>query len=73
MTELQTYRGYYLWHYVPSRVAAVIFLLLFLAATAFHSWKTWKHKTYFCICFALGCFCTCSPHPYFYTQFLSVR
>ncbi|BCS29281.1 RTA1 domain-containing protein [Aspergillus puulaauensis] len=56
MTELQTYKGFYLWHYVPSRVAAVIFLLLFLAATAFHSWKTWKHKTYFCICFALGCF-----------------
>ncbi|KAL4863032.1 hypothetical protein BDV12DRAFT_202505 [Aspergillus spectabilis] len=56
MAELQTYKGYYLWHYVPSRAAAVIFLLLFLAGTAFHTWKIWKHKTYFCMCFAIGGF-----------------
>ncbi|KAI3172927.1 hypothetical protein DTO046C5_3274 [Penicillium roqueforti] len=56
MPELQTYKGYYLWHYVPSRAAAVIFLLLFLAATAYHTWKIWKLKTYFCICFAIGGF-----------------
>ncbi|QKX57414.1 uncharacterized protein TRUGW13939_04526 [Talaromyces rugulosus] len=57
MPELQTYKGYYLWHYVPSKAAAVIFLLLFLAATAYHSWKIWKLKTYLCICFAIGGFC----------------
>ncbi|KAL4783767.1 RTA1 like protein-domain-containing protein [Aspergillus varians] len=60
MPELQTYRGYYLWHYVPSRAAAVVFLLLFLAATAYHTWKIWKLKTYFCICFAIGGFCYCA-------------
>lgn len=57
MTELQSYKGYYLWHYVPSKAAAVIFALLFLAATLYHIWKIWRMKTYFCICFALGGFC----------------
>ncbi|BAE61728.1 unnamed protein product [Aspergillus oryzae RIB40] len=56
MPELHTYKGYYLWHYIPSRAAAVIFLLLFLAATIHHTWKIWKLKTYFCICFAIGGF-----------------
>ncbi|PLB45131.1 RTA1 like protein [Aspergillus steynii IBT 23096] len=56
MPELQSYKGYYLWQYVPSRAAAVIFLLLFLGATAFHVWKIWKLKTWFCICFAIGGF-----------------
>lgn len=57
MAELQTYKGFYLWHYLPSRAAAAIFLLLFLAATAFHVWKIWKLKTWFCICFAIGGIC----------------
>ncbi|GIK05410.1 hypothetical protein Aspvir_009519 [Aspergillus viridinutans] len=56
MAELQSYKGYYLWHYVPSKAAAVIFALLFLAATLYHVWKIWRMKTYFCICFALGGF-----------------
>ncbi|KAF4160172.1 hypothetical protein CNMCM8927_002652 [Aspergillus lentulus] len=56
MTELQSYKGYYLWHYVPSKAAAVIFALLFLAATLYHVWKIWRMKTYFCTCFALGGF-----------------
>ncbi|KAK1138412.1 hypothetical protein N8T08_002629 [Aspergillus melleus] len=56
MPELQSYKGFYLWQYVPSRAAAVIFIILFLIATAFHVWKIWKLKTRFCICFALGGF-----------------
>ncbi|RDW92942.1 RTA1 domain-containing protein [Aspergillus mulundensis] len=46
--------GYYLWHYVPSIAASVIFLLLFLAATLFHSWKAWKTRARFCIPFCIG-------------------
>jgi hypothetical protein len=61
MAQLETYKGYYLWKYVPSQAGAVIFLLLFLTATAYHTWRIWKHKTYFCICFAIGGFCT---HPF---------
>ncbi|KAL2782787.1 hypothetical protein BJX66DRAFT_345521 [Aspergillus keveii] len=54
MTELQSYGGYYLWNYVPSRVAAVIYILLSLGATAYHIAKIWKLKTYFCTCFTIG-------------------
>ncbi|KAL2782936.1 hypothetical protein BJX66DRAFT_345398 [Aspergillus keveii] len=54
MTELQSYEGYYLWNYVPSRVAAVIYILLSLGATAYHIAKIWKLKTYFCTCFTIG-------------------
>ncbi|KAJ5176921.1 RTA-like protein [Penicillium canariense] len=55
MTKLEPYRGgYYLWKYIPSLAAAIIFLLLFIAATAFHSWKLYKTKARFCIAFVLG-------------------
>ncbi|KAL6915071.1 hypothetical protein FSST1_012831 [Fusarium sambucinum] len=48
--------GIYLWRYLPSAVAAVIFLILFLGSFLYISWKIWKTRTYFCIAFAVGCF-----------------
>ncbi|KAM0269021.1 hypothetical protein ACHAPA_004630 [Fusarium lateritium] len=48
--------GVYLWRYVPSLAAAVIFLLLFLVSFLYISWKIWRTRTYFCIVFAIGCF-----------------
>ncbi|KAL2816185.1 RTA1 like protein-domain-containing protein [Aspergillus cavernicola] len=55
MAKLEPYRGdYYLWEYLPSKPAAVIFLLLFLAATLFHTWKAWKTRAKFCIPFCIG-------------------
>ncbi|KAM5352940.1 hypothetical protein ACJ41O_005662 [Fusarium nematophilum] len=48
--------GYYLWRYLPSVGAAVLFLLLFLASFLFISWKIWRTRTKFCIVFAIGCF-----------------
>ncbi|GFF68410.1 protein RTM1 [Aspergillus lentulus] len=55
MAKLEPYRGdYYLWKYVPSIPAAVIFLLLFVCMTAFHAWKIWKTRARFCIPFAIG-------------------
>ncbi|KAJ8110435.1 hypothetical protein OPT61_g6728 [Boeremia exigua] len=48
--------GYYLWNYIPSIAAAVIFILLFLAMTALISWRMFKTKTWFCIPFAIGGF-----------------
>ncbi|KAF9891691.1 hypothetical protein FE257_003703 [Aspergillus nanangensis] len=55
MAQLKPFRGdYYLWEYVPSLAAAVIFAILFLGATAFHFWKLWKTRARFCIAFALG-------------------
>ncbi|KAK3934435.1 RTA1 like protein [Diplogelasinospora grovesii] len=55
MAQLQPYKGgYYLWKYVPSVEAAAIFCVLFLFATAAHSWRVWKTRTWFCIPFAIG-------------------
>lgn len=55
MAELQPYRGgYYLWKYLPSIPAAVIFLLLFLASTILISLKIYKARAWFCIVFAIG-------------------
>ncbi|KAL5335193.1 RTA1 like protein-domain-containing protein [Aspergillus crustosus] len=55
MAKLEPYVGdYYLWEYVPSMAASIIFLLLFLAATSFHCWKAWKTGARFCIPFCIG-------------------
>ncbi|KAK0724867.1 RTA1 like protein-domain-containing protein [Lasiosphaeris hirsuta] len=52
---LQPYKGgYYLWKYIPSLAAAVIFTLLFLAATVLHSWRLYKTRLWLGIWFAIG-------------------
>lgn len=59
MGELKPYRGgYYLWKYVPSLPAAIIFLVLFVAATTFHFWKLHRTKAWFCLAFSIGGLCT---------------
>jgi hypothetical protein len=57
MAELQTYKGYYLWLYVPSLVASSIFVLLFAAVTAAHFWLIFKDRIWFCLPFAIGGLC----------------
>ncbi|KAJ5747173.1 uncharacterized protein N7511_008869 [Penicillium nucicola] len=55
MAKLEPLRsGYYVWHYVPSIAASVIFLILFLGITAVHFWKLFKTKVRFTIPFAIG-------------------
>ncbi|PWY68999.1 RTA1 like protein [Aspergillus sclerotioniger CBS 115572] len=54
MAELQTRGTYQFWYYIPSIGAAVVFLLLFIALTALHSWKLFTTRTWFCISFTLG-------------------
>lgn len=49
--------GAYLWRYLPSAAAAAIFLVLFMGSLLYISWKIWRTRTYFCIVFAIGCFC----------------
>ncbi|PLB49973.1 RTA1 like protein [Aspergillus steynii IBT 23096] len=56
MPQLETTRGgYYLWQYVPSLPAAVIFIVLFALGTAAHSWRIFKYRNRFCIAFLIGC------------------
>ncbi|CEN60407.1 hypothetical protein ASPCAL02847 [Aspergillus calidoustus] len=55
MAKLEPFRGdYYLWEYVPSIAASIVFLILFFIPTAFHCWKAWKTRARFCIPFCIG-------------------
>ncbi|OAA46323.1 RTA-like protein [Metarhizium rileyi] len=55
MAQLKPFRGdYYLWDYVPSTVAAVIFVILFAGATGGVTWRMVKTRTWFSIPFILG-------------------
>ncbi|KAJ4290059.1 hypothetical protein N0V88_006563 [Collariella sp. IMI 366227] len=55
MTVLQPYRhGYYLWKYLPSAAAAVIFCAMFAIATIALTWKLCKTRTWMTIPFAIG-------------------
>jgi predicted Na+-dependent transporter len=61
MAVLEPYSGdYYLWHYLPSIPAAVIFTLIFLGCTLGLSWRSWKGRVKFCIPFIVGTFCKTS-------------
>lgn len=61
MAKLEPYKGgYYLWKYVPSLAAAIIFIILFICTTAFHFFKLWKNRARFCIPFAIGGICMLS-------------
>jgi hypothetical protein len=65
MPELKPYKGdYYLWEYVPSIGASVVFLLFFLRATGYHCWKVWRMKARFCIAFCIGGVCKSSKTLY---------
>ncbi|KFY81135.1 hypothetical protein V499_00069 [Pseudogymnoascus sp. VKM F-103] len=56
MTELKSHNGYYLWHYLPSKAAAIIFCILFIIATAAHSWRMYRTRAWFCLAFTIGAF-----------------
>lgn len=57
MAVLESYKGYYLWQYIPSEAAAGLFAAIFIIATFAHCWNIYQKGTKFCIPFALGCFC----------------
>ncbi|EEU43598.1 uncharacterized protein NECHADRAFT_45160 [Fusarium vanettenii 77-13-4] len=53
--DLLPYKGdFYLWSYVPSMPAAVIFTILFLVLSAAHTWKMIRCRLWFCIAFTIG-------------------
>ncbi|KAJ5640163.1 RTA1 like protein [Penicillium longicatenatum] len=55
MAKLQSLKsGYYVWQYVPSMAAAIIFLILFLLATVFHFWKIFRTRVRFTLPFTIG-------------------
>jgi hypothetical protein len=57
MAELKPYKGnFYLWNYVPSLPAAVVFDVAFLAITILHIHRLYKTRLWFCIPFVIGGF-----------------
>lgn len=54
--------GFYLWHYVPSLVAALLFAIIFLLLTILYIWKVYRTRMWFCIPFVVG---GISKPPYF--------
>ncbi|KAI3071472.1 hypothetical protein CBS147343_5540 [Aspergillus niger] len=55
MAKLEPYvPGYYLWSYMPSIPAAVIFFVLFLGATGIHFFKLIRSRAWFNIPLAIG-------------------
>ncbi|KAH7317208.1 RTA1 like protein-domain-containing protein [Rhexocercosporidium sp. MPI-PUGE-AT-0058] len=48
--------GYYIWHYVPNVALSVVASVAWIGIGAALSWKMWKTRTWFCSCFAIGCF-----------------
>ncbi|KAL7621123.1 hypothetical protein AAE478_008437 [Parahypoxylon ruwenzoriense] len=55
MVELKPYRGdYYLWKYLPSVAAAVVFAILFTTITGLHCYRLFKTKLWFCLPFIIG-------------------
>ncbi|GKZ18812.1 hypothetical protein AbraIFM66951_009515 [Aspergillus brasiliensis] len=55
MAKLEPYvPGFYLWSYMPSIPAAVIFLILFLGATGIHTFKLIRSRAWFNIPLAIG-------------------
>lgn len=53
--DLLPYKGdFYLWKYVPSMAAAAIFLILYLAVSALHTWKMYRKRMWFCLPFVIG-------------------
>ncbi|TVY31671.1 Protein RTM1, partial [Lachnellula subtilissima] len=58
MVVLEAYKGiYYLWKYIPSIAASIIFMICFLIITCLLIWRIFKYRTWFCAYFALGCIC----------------
>jgi len=50
-----------LYHYDPTIAGAVIFVILFLGTTCFHTYQLWRARTWFMVPLVLGGVCK-SPH-----------
>jgi hypothetical protein len=56
-TSDTTKSAFVFYHYNPSMVAAVIFILLFLVSTIYHLFLIFKARTWYFIPFTIGCIC----------------
>lgn len=58
MAVLEPYiDDFYLWKYLPSPSASIIFIVLYMIITILHLWRMYKLHSWFCISFVVGCIC----------------
>ncbi|CAG8111883.1 unnamed protein product [Penicillium salamii] len=57
MAQLETHNGVYIWKYLPSFVAGVVFACLFAIFTLVHCWRMNGKGAKFCFWFVLGGLC----------------
>lgn len=55
--DLDAANQFRLYHYDPTVVGAIIFVLLFLATTALHFWQLFKSRCWFLLPLAIGGIC----------------
>lgn len=55
--NLAAANSFKLYHYDPTVVGAVIFILLFLATTSLHLWQLFKSRCWFLLPLAIGGIC----------------
>ncbi|TPX13402.1 uncharacterized protein E0L32_006132 [Thyridium curvatum] len=54
MPTLETHNGYPLWLYIPNRPAAVIFTIIFVIITGYHTYLLFRRRLWFVIPFVVG-------------------
>ena len=64
MPTLETWKGVYLWNYIPSLPLAITFAILFGLVTTILAWKTFKTRTWFCLPFVIGGICAFKSLPH---------
>lgn len=58
MAQLKPYKGgYYIWHYVPSQAAGIVFAVAFALLTAAAMWRMFHTRTWYCSVFVIGGLC----------------
>lgn len=63
----------YLWKYLPSIPAAVIFVILFSVVMAAHLWRMVRTRTWFCSAFAVGGICMFFKFRFSTSRFFFLR
>ncbi|KAF8851675.1 RTA1-domain-containing protein [Acephala macrosclerotiorum] len=56
MSNSTATEAFVLYHYFPSKAAAVIFIILFLGTSSYHAFQLFKNKTWYFIPFLIGGF-----------------
>ncbi len=54
---------YYLYHYEPSKIAAIVFVVLFAITTTLHIYQLVRHRVWYFVPLVIGGLCKSIPDP----------